>query len=539
MKISVAELIKQAQKSAQRGQKESALVLAGQALQLEPNNRSILEINLRLSYQLNRTELVQQTLLRLIDLVPENLQYSISLAQSYVDNGQADQSPRVFEPLLHKFNHPDLYFNYAWFLTRAASYDKAIIYYKKSIAHNLQGAEEAHLNLANIYSTWLLQPDNAEMHLKLALKLRPDYIDALYNLANLHEDRGNRDSANRYFRKIRSLEPHHAKALARLGMAATLNESQSIIDQLQNLLQSTTLGDDDRIDCLYSLGKLYDQNKHYPAAFDAWEAANKLNGSMLGRFDHSIFKDHIDNIISTYSNVHFERMTPCHEESPIFIGGMFRSGSTLLEQILASHPKICAAGELDFFPRKFRQLTHLSSPHSTAILKDIGEQYLKLLTSLNSGTELVTDKRPDNILYFGFIKSIFPSAKLVITKRNPIDNCLSIYSHRFGSDMKYSCDLDDIMFYSNQVDRLVAHWRDLFPNSIHQVDYEDLINQSQQTISDTLRFLDLEWDKSCLKFYTLRNVVSTASVWQVRQPLYTSSCGRWQNYHSQLKYLCL
>ena len=105
--------------------------------------------------------------------------------------------------------------------------------------------------------------------------------------------------------------------------------------------------------------------------------------------------------------------------------------------------------------------------------------------------------------------------------------------------MKYSCDLDDIMFYSNQVDRLVAHWGDLFPNSIHQVDYEDLINQSQQTISDTLRFLDLEWDKSCLKFYTLRNVVSTASVWQVRQPLYTSSCGRWQNYHSQLKYLCL
>ena len=141
------------------------------------------------------------------------------------------------------------------------------------------------------------------------------------------------------------------------------------------------------------------------------------------------------------------------------------------------------------------------------------------------------------MLHIGLIKTVFPNARIIITQRALLDTALSIYSHRFGRDMSYACDLEDIVFYAGQLTRLVDHWISLFPTTITVVDYDNLVRNPQAAITEVLKLLQLDWNEACLTFYRLRNSVSTASVWQIRQPLYESSLARWRNYQSQLEVL--
>jgi len=285
------------------------------------------------------------------------------------------------------------------------------------------------------------------------------------------------------------------------------------------------------------LGKLYDQHQDYDAAFNSWLSANKINQKTVGKFDRSAFRDRIDSLIKTYSPLWHEKFEHKNSVEPLFIGGMFRSGSTLLEQILAAHPQIEAGGELDYFPRTAKKIDADNPPksgHSKHLLESIAEEYTQTLSKISSSGSKVTDKRPDNALHIGLIKSVFPKARVILTRRELMDNCLSIYSHRFGRDMNYACDLEDISFYANELNRLTEHWISLFGTTIHIVDYDDLVKNPERVITGTLNFLGLSWDDSCLEFHRLRNVVSTASVWQVRQPLHCNSSGRWVNYSSKL-----
>ena len=172
--------------------------------------------------------------------------------------------------------------------------------------------------------------------------------------------------------------------------------------------------------------------------------------------------------------------------------------------------------------------------HGEVELRSTANGYEQLLRKVTPTGGLVTDKRPDNILYLGYIKSVFPGAKMLVTERNILDNCISIFSHRFGSNMSYACDLGDILFYYKELKRLTEHWNQVFPKSLHSIDYDDIVTNPHTVITDALRFLNLEWDENCNNFHQLRNSVSTASVWQVRKPIYQSSSGRWRNYSVHL-----
>ena len=177
---------------AQQKSFDEALSLIEQILHEDPKNESAQVLKVQIGVHSKNSEIMESALKSLVGIAPINLQYSITLAQLYLDNDEARRAPEVFESLLPQFQHPDLYFNYAWFLTRAAEYKKALINYQKAIDLGLQGSEEVHLNMANIYSSWLFSPDLAKKHLMMALKIKPNYIDALYNLGNLEEDSGNR-----------------------------------------------------------------------------------------------------------------------------------------------------------------------------------------------------------------------------------------------------------------------------------------------------------------------------------------------------------
>ena len=516
---------------------KSALVLIEKVIASEPKNEPLLNLKAKIGGITDNSGVTAAALESLILIAPHNLQYAIALAQLHIDNGNTALAPVVFEPLFDKFQHPDLYFNYAWFLTRATNYEKALINYKKSIELGLQGAEEAHLNIANIYSSWLFSPKMARKHLISATEINSKYIDALYNLGNLEEDLGNREAAIEQFEKIRAIDPLHGKASARLALAIDTEHASTLISELEMLSQKSSVGINARIDCLYALGKLHDQEESYEAAFNSWESANQLNKTITGEFNQNVFSDGINKQMEAYSTSWFDKFALCNDFSPVFIAGMFRSGSTLLEQMLSSHPVVMAAGELDYFPRIAQEMNAAYPPktgYPCSDLESIADQYIGKLNVICPSGSIVTDKRPDNLLHLGLIKTVFPKARLIVTRRQIEDNCLSIFAHRLGKGMAYACDIKDTHFYATELNRLTEYWISLFADTIHLVSYDELVAHPKKVLTDTLHFLDLDWDSKCLDFHQSRNRVSTASVWQVRQPLYKDSSGRHHNYRLQI-----
>jgi hypothetical protein len=223
---------------------------------------------------------------------------------------------------------------------------------------------------------------------------------------------------------------------------------------------------------------------------------------------------------------------------PLFICGMFRSGSTLAEQILAAHSQVAAGGELAFLPSLVRsELAPFPATMATvsqARLDELAASYLDLLARLFPHGERVTDKRPDNFLYIGLIKRLFPQARIVHTVREPLDNCLSIYFLHLDHGMSYALDLADIAHYYVQYRRLMAHWQTLYGADIFDLDYDALVREPRSTLDRLMQFCGLEWEEACLSFEQGTRAVKTASVWQVREPLYRRSSGRWRNYAAHI-----
>ena len=217
---------------------------------------------------------------------------------------------------------------------------------------------------------------------------------------------------------------------------------------------------------------------------------------------------------------------------------MFRSGSTLAEQILAAHSQVAAGGEIAFLPSLVRtELAPFPATLATvtqAQLDQLAARYLEMLARTFPKGERVTDKRPDNFLYIGLIKRLFPDARIVHTVRNPLDNCLSIYFLHLDHSMSYALDLADIGHYYVQYRRLMAHWKALYGDDILDLDYDALVREPRPAIERLLEFCGLEWQEACLSFEQASRAVKTASVWQVRERLYQRSSGRWRNYAAQL-----
>jgi hypothetical protein len=224
---------------------------------------------------------------------------------------------------------------------------------------------------------------------------------------------------------------------------------------------------------------------------------------------------------------------------------MFRSGSTLTEQVLAGHSRVTAGGEIDILPALVRnELSPFPARMgelSPRQLDELAARYTASLSKLFPGAPHVTDKRPDNFLHIGLIKSLFPDARIIHTTRDALDNVLSIYFLHLDHGMGYALDLMDIAHYYRQYRRLMAHWKSQFGPDILDFDYDAFVRAPRPAVEKLLAFCDLDWEEDCLDFQHVRNAVKTASVWQVREALYQRSSGRWRNYarhlHSLRAYL--
>lgn len=440
----------------------------------------------------------------------------------------------------------DVWFNLGYALRQAGRFEEAIAAYAGALSNDVADPQEVHLNRAAIYSDHLFRNDAALAELRTAISLRDDYAPAWLNLGNLEEEQGNGPAAIACYEKVLQLEgdvgPLGATAAARMAhLVPPKGPTDGRMAQLRRLAQ-TTRYPEVAADLWFALGQAYEQMSSFDQAFDAFERGNAICRWQGAGYDPRAQEHMVDSLMDCFQS-RMRAPGPGSGVQPMFICGMFRSGSTLLEQVLSGHPAIAAAGELDWLPRLVRGPLRPFPWSMPALAKEdldkYSRGYLEQLRQLPIGKQgeiYVIDKRPDNFMLIGLIKSLFPGAKILHTVRHPMDNGLSIFKQHLGRQVApYSSSLEDISHYYIQYRRIMAYWKSVYSSDILDVDYDVLVRSPREVISGVLGFLGLEWSAEVLQFHLRPSTVKTASYWQVRRPLYGEASGRWRHYARPLR----
>jgi tetratricopeptide (TPR) repeat protein len=406
-------------------------------------------------------------------------------------------------------------------------------------------------NLGQLYQE-MGETDRAVATYRKALREQPAYADAHVGLASALKEQGVLDQAVAHYREALRLQPdqvHAYYSLSQLAAEGKYAFTPADHEQLRALLVSPSLSDLSRSVAGFALGTVLDAQGAYAEAFACFEQANELRRHWQ-RFNKRTFDADghaalVNEAIATFDRAYFQRMRlwETATELPIFIVGMPRSGTTLVEQILASHPQVYGAGELGEFARIMYRLAGRNGnalprpiPFATPeVAHDVSDRYLGWLAELASrkGASRVTDKDFANLLYLGLLATLFPRARIIYCRRDPRDVSLSCYFQNFQY-MDFSWSLEETAFYYGQHERLMAHWRQVLPIPIHEVCYEELIARQEPVTRRLLAYCGLDWDERCLSFFSTRRVVQTASTIQVRKPLSRKAVGRWKHYQPHL-----
>jgi hypothetical protein len=472
--------------------------------------------------------------------VDRETQALLERASAFRSAGRLDEAIAAYRELLAR--EPDLpesWYNLGWLQKQARQFEDSLHAYGEALRRQVSDPEEVHLNRAVILSDHLVRLDEAEEALKEALRIKPDYLPALLNLGNLYEDLGRREPAADTYRRVLQIAPENALALSRLaGLVEPASPAGGELAQRIQYFIETGASAMDRADLGFALGRLLDGRKDYGSAFAAYETANRASRESAGPafqgYDRAATESYFERLTAAFASP-----APGNggREGPIFIVGMFRSGSTLAEQILASHSQIVSGGELDLIPELTNRIPgypEAAADSEDSTLAEWRRFYLDGLEPLARTGALVTDKRPDNFLHIGLIKTLFPQAKIIHTHRNRLDNLLSLYFLHLGPGMPYALDLGDAAHWHEQYRQLMVHWKTVYPDDIFDLDYDELVHEPKAVTERLLDSLGLDWEDAVLKFHRRSGPVKTASVWQVREAIHARSSGRWRNYEDQL-----
>ncbi|HUL45796.1 MAG TPA: sulfotransferase [Steroidobacteraceae bacterium] len=430
------------------------------------------------------------------------------------------------------------------------------------------GFPEAHLNLAGVLQS-TGRYEESEDPLRRALKVKPAYLEARVSLGMsllmLGRTREARDSYEKALRaaprntqalvglgQVEALEGQFAKAEAAYRQALEIEPGSPGAHAALVWLRRMTASDDtwlkraeeiaaagiapiDETNLRFAIGKYCDDVGDYPRAFRNYQRANDLQKLRAIPYDRVAHQRYVSDLIAAYTPEALARPIEGASDSarPVLVTGMPRSGTSLVEQIIASHPSAYGAGELRFW-------TEAVSKHETALRQGrlegslggkLAASYLRVLGEHSKQALRVVDKAPINADYLGIIHLVFPKARLIYMRRDPIDTCLSCYFQQFSPGMNFAMDLADLAHYYREHNRLVAHWRaSLPPGTLLEVPYAELVSEQEQWTRRILEFVGLPWDHRTLEFHKTERPVTTASVWQVRQKMYRSSVERWRHY---------
>ncbi len=421
--------------------------------------------------------------------------------------------------------------------------DDAIATYGRAIEIDPAFAE-AHSNLGNAFSQQG-RAEEAMASVERALALDPVLAEAHYAKGICLQQQGQFEEAAQCHRRALALKPDLAEAHYNLAINSKARLDREEIARLEELLAAGNQPPRQFINFNFTLGKSYEDLGEYDRAFDCFRKANELKNQEVD-FDPEGLEHYVSTVIETFTPEYFAERAGFGSESelPVFIVGMPRSGTTLLEQIIAAHPRAAGAGELQTVRQLISDLPELlGSPSLYPICAEeidetnaprLAARYLEALREHSAEADRITDKMPNNFLRLGLIATIMPRARLIHTRRDALDTCLSCYVQNFARGMYFSYDLANLGFYYRQNERIMAHWREVLPSTILEVPYEELVADQERWSRRIVDHCGLEWDPACLSFHEHERTVRTASFWQVRQPIYASSIGRWRHYDAHL-----
>lgn len=387
------------------------------------------------------------------------------------------------------------------------------------------------------------QPAAAAESLRIALQRAPERADLWTRLGSNLNSLGQFDEAANCHRRALDADPnaHESRRELLLFRCDSPGETAPLIAALAN--QATPIAD--RVTAGFALGEQCDSQGDFDRAFAYFAEANRLARSAAvekgKRFDRLAFTASIDEQIANFPASLFQRTASFGNPSelPVFIVGMPRSGTSLIEQIAASHSAVFGAGEREDIARSIERLNadranDGKSQWRAAAVRAEADAHIARLQALGGSARRVIDKMPDNILTLGQIAVLFPNARIILARRDLRDVGLSCFSKRFTDGLSWTSDLSDIAFRATQVERLVTHWRAVLPLRIVDLDYQMLVANLEAESRRLIAFLGLDWEAACVAFHQTEREVLTASRWQVRQPLYSSSVGRWRPYRHHL-----
>jgi tetratricopeptide (TPR) repeat protein len=376
-----------------------------------------------------------------------------------------------------------------------------------------------------------------------AVKLDPDYAELHSFRGVILKSLGRLEEAKAAILKALDLNPDLYTAYSNLNDLETFQVGHELVGRMKEILAKADDPDADKyIPIYFALGKAQDDAGEYPAALASFARGAKLKRALLN-YDEADAFSFFDQIKASFPAELFQQrpFAGLNSDKPIFIVGMPRSGSTLVEQVLSSHPDVFGAGEVKMFHRSLAVLRDRfpSIPKFPALVKvlnnshfaQIGQTYLDGMTHYSPQSKRITDKLLSNYYFVGLINLVFPNAKIIHTIRNPVDTCLSAYTKLFKDDMPHSYELGELGRYYLKYVELMEHWTSVLPAGVMlPVVYEDVIGDLEGNARKLVAHVGLEWDEACLDFHKSSRPVKTASVVQVRKPVYSTSVERWRKY---------
>jgi tetratricopeptide (TPR) repeat protein len=382
------------------------------------------------------------------------------------------------------------------------------------------------------------KPAAAEEPARRAIKRDPQNSDAHCLLGSILLQLGRFQDAATAFDLGIALNRWQIAAYYELVNVKKLTEAdRPLTAQLEQMLTEHGLADEGQADLHFALGKAYDDLGEYERAIGHFDDANRLKHrtASYAEAEHATV---VDRIIASFTDEFFSRNAGLGSDSelPILIVGMPRSGTTLVEQILSSHPEVAGGGELTFWGERAPGFgMDAAGRINPAWVNETARDYQALLTGISPAARRVTDKRPQNFHYLALIHSMFPRARIIHCRRHPVDTCLSIYFQNFARRIDFAYDRADLLSCYRQYLRLMAHWRTVLPaNRFLEIQYEELVADREALTRKMIAFCGLDWNEACLYSERNRRAVRTASVWQARQPVYNTSVARWRHYQPWL-----
>ena len=447
-------------------------------------------------------------------------------------------------------DYPGAWHNLGNALYRLGRWQESVDAYRKALEREPRNAETAN-NLGNALRQSGAPEQALVFYDRAASQGKPGTASPLANKALLLMEMGDASGARTAVAQALALNPHSVPAWHLYASLKKFTHADPDLPVLETLLAGADerrLSMEDRIRLRFTLGKAWLDAGDAGRAFSHLDSGNRLKRATVD-YDSALACERLAAIADTFSLQLLRRLSGSGHvsEAPVFVVGMPRSGTTLVEQVLASHPEVHAAGELTVLRQLVSEMSlsqgsrypPLYPPHLAQLSPSgrarLGREYESRAWAPLAGKRRVIDKMPANFVYAGFIHAILPNARIIHCCRDAMDTCLSCYIHDFGGDIAFSYDQRELGLYYRQYESLMAHWGAILPSDRYiEVRYEDVVADLEREARRLVAFCGLEWSDSCLEFHQTSRVIRTASTNEVRRPIYHSSIGRWRRYAHHL-----